>query len=71
LIYTYIYGPDDKKAAEDAAELLDHAYRAQFRADKDALPELAAIYLEVKLAGGAAVFSQKYDKRVTFGYDKE
>jgi uncharacterized protein (TIGR01655 family) len=71
LIYTYLYSADAKEAAEAAAEYQDFVYRAQFRADKDTFPELSAIFLEIKLDDGTLIYSQKYDKRVLFGYDKE
>jgi len=69
LIYTYIY--QDKAQAEDATELLDPVYRTQFRADQEAFPELTAIFLEIRQEDGMAVFSQKYDRRVMFDYEKE
>ena len=70
LTYTYVYDTEEKASAETAAGLLDPVYAAQFRTDKDAFPELAAIYLEVKLGDGTVIFSQKYDKRVEFDYEK-
>lgn len=71
LVYTYLYRTEARGLAEEAAVLQDHAYRAQFRADKDLFPELTAIFLEIKLDDGTVVFSQKYDKRVEFGYEME
>lgn len=69
LVYTYTYDAQARELAEDAAVALDLAYRAQFRADKDACPGLSAIYLEVRLSDGTLLFTQKYDRRVTYGYD--
>jgi len=69
LIYTYTY--EDKSLAEDAAELLDPMYQAQFRADQQARPELTTIFLEVKLEDGTEIFSQKYNQRVVFDYERE
>ncbi|MDR0221767.1 MAG: YxeA family protein [Lachnospiraceae bacterium] len=69
LVYTYTYSAGAKELAEEAAELLDSVYRSQFRADKEAFPELEAIYLEIKLADGAVVFSRKYNDVVRFGFE--
>jgi len=69
LVYTYTY--EDKAQAEDAAELLDPVYTAQFRTDQQAFPEVTAIFLEIRLEGETVVFSQKYDRRVVFDYEKE
>ena len=69
LRYVYVYGADKKAAAEAAAELLDPVYYVQYRTDKDAFPELTAIFLEIRLDDGAEVFSKKYDTRVTFDYE--
>jgi len=67
-VYTYVAG--ERSAAEAAAELLDPVYCVQFRTDKDTFPGLIAIYLEIRLDDGATVFSQKYDTRVEFDYEK-
>ena len=69
LIYTYLFSTGARGLAEAAAELQDHVYRAQFRTDKDKFPELTAIFLEIKLSDGTVVFSEKYNKRVEFGYE--
>ena len=69
LIYTYLYDAGAKDLAEAAAELLDPVYYVQFRTDKDALPELTAIILEVKLTDGTVIYSQKYETRVLFDYE--
>ena len=71
LIYTYLYSTEASDLAEQAAEFQDPVYRAQFRTDKEAFPELTAIFLEIKLDDGTIVFSEKYDKRVKFGYEME
>jgi hypothetical protein len=71
LVYTYTYDVGARDQAEEAALLQDPVYRVQFRTDKDTFPELTAIYLEIKLSDGTTVFSQKYDQRVTFGFDRE
>jgi len=71
LVYTYQYPTGARDLAETAAELQDFVYRAQFRTDKDLFPELAAIFLEIKLDDGTVIFSQKYDQRVEFGYEME
>jgi len=71
LVYTYIYGAEGKTLAEKAADLLDPVYYAQFRTDKDAFKELTAIVLEIKLADETMVFSQEYNTRVVFDYEKE
>jgi len=70
LNYTYVYSGGDRAAAEAAAELLDPVYHVQFRTDKDAFPELAAISLNITLDDGTVIFSQKYDTRVEFDYEK-
>jgi len=70
LIYTYVYGAEEKKLAENAADLLDPVYYVQYRTDKDAFPELASIVLEIKLSDGTTVFKQQYDTRVMFDYEK-
>ncbi|MDR2044576.1 MAG: hypothetical protein LBQ15_09480 [Clostridium sp.] len=69
LVYTYVYSANAKTLAEEAAEFLDPVYRSQFRTDQEAFPELPAIFLEIKLEGGTTIFSQKYDRRVEFGYE--
>jgi uncharacterized protein YxeA len=71
LVYTYTYSVGSREMAESDATLKDYVYRAQFRADQDAFPELTAIFLEVKLEDGTVIFSQKYDQRVTFNFDSE
>ena len=70
LRYAYVFNKGEKAAAEEASILLDPVYYVQFRTDKDALPELTAIYLEIRLDDGTAIFSRKYDKRVEFDYEK-
>ena len=71
LIYKYVYSAYAEELAEDAAELLDPVYSAQFRTDKQAFPELIAIFLEIWLDDGTTIFAQKYDKRVEFDYEKK
>ena len=71
LTYTYLYSAGARELAEAAVELQVPVYRAQFRTDKDTFPELTAIFLEIKLDDGTVIFSEKYDKRVVFNYDKE
>ena len=71
LSYTYVYNSYAKELAEAAAQLLDPVYSVQFRTDKQAFSELTAIFLEIKLSDGTAVFSQKSDTRVTFDYENE
>jgi len=70
LVYTYIYGVEGKTLAEKAADLLDPVYYVQFRTDKDAFPELTSIVLEIKLSDETMVFTQEYDTRVMFDYEK-
>jgi len=70
LSYIYTYNAGERSAVEAAAELLDPVYFVQFRTDKDAFPELTAIYLEIRLDDGTTVFSQRYDTRVEFDYEK-
>ncbi|MDR0221470.1 MAG: DUF1093 domain-containing protein [Lachnospiraceae bacterium] len=70
LIYTYTYSAGAKELAAEAAELLDPVYKSQFRADKEAFPELAAIFLEIKLDDGTVVFTRKYNEIVRFGYEQ-
>jgi len=70
LVYTYLFAAGSREEAEDAAKLLDPVYSVQFRTDKQAFPELDAIFLEIKLDDGTPVFSRKYDKRVEFDYEK-
>ena len=69
LRYIYVFSAGGKAAAEAAAELLDPVYKVQFRTDKDAFPELTAIFLEIRMDDGTVVFSQKYDTRVKFDYE--
>jgi len=69
LVYTYIYGAEAKELALSDSELLDPVYKAQFRTDKEAFPELGAIRLLIKLEDGTVVFSKEYDKLVKFGYE--
>lgn len=69
LVYTYVYSAGAKGLAEESTELLDPVYRSQFRTDKQTFPELSAIFLEIKLDDGTLLFTQKYDKRVEFGYE--
>jgi uncharacterized protein YxeA len=71
LVYTYTYSAGAKELAEEAAELLDPVYKSQFRTDKEAFPELAAIFLEIKLDDGTIVFTKKYNEIVRFGYELE
>jgi len=71
LIYTYVYSGDAKEQAETSAQLLDPVYSVQFRTDKQAVSELTAIFLDIRLSDGTVVFSQKYDTRVTFDYENE
>jgi len=71
LVYTYVYAEDAKESAEAAAQLLDPVYSVQFRTDKDTIPELTAIILRIELAGGTIVYSQKYDTRVMFDYERD
>ena len=71
LVYRYVYSVDSREEAVAAAELLDPVYYVRFRTDKQAFPELTAIFLEVRLSDGTAVFSQKYDTRVTYDYENE
>jgi len=71
LIYTYLYSAEARELAKSDAELHDPVYRAQFRTDKETFPELTAIFLEIKLDDGTVIFSQKYDTRVEFSYEKE
>ena len=52
-------------------DLLDPVYKSQFRTDKLTFPELTAIFLEINLTDGTVIYSQKYDKKVQFGYEKE
>jgi uncharacterized protein YxeA len=61
LVYTYTYSAGAKEQAQEAAELLDIAYQAQFKADKAAFPGLTAISLEVRLDDGAVIASKKYE----------
>jgi len=70
LHYTYIFNTNDKAKAETAATLLDPVYYVQFRTDKDAFPELEAIVLIIKLDDGTVIFSETYDTRVEFDYEK-
>jgi len=70
LIYTYTFGAYAKELAEAASDVLDPVYYVQFRADKKAYPELTAIILDIKLDDGTVIFSQHYDKRVEFDYEK-
>jgi len=70
LIYHYVYDMAEKDLAEAGAGLLDPVYYVQFRADKDAVAELTAIFLKIELADGTEIFSQKYDSRVMFDYEK-
>jgi uncharacterized protein YxeA len=69
LVYTYLYGPGAEPLAQEAAELLPSVYTAQFRTDSAVFPELTAIFLEIQLAGGTVIFSEKYDRQVKFGYE--
>jgi len=71
LIYAYIFEASEKEPAAATAQLLDPVYYVQFRTDKEAFPELTAVFLEVRLAGGEMVFAQKYDTRVEFDYEKD
>jgi len=71
LIYTYSYAAGARELAEVSADLLDPVYLAQFRADKKAVPELTAIFLEIKLEDSTIIFSQRYDTRIEFDYEKE
>ena len=71
LRYIYVYGAGEKAAAEAAAQLLDPVYYVQYRTDREAFPELTAIFLEIRLDGGVEVFSKKYDSRVAFDYESE
>jgi uncharacterized protein YxeA len=71
LLYTYTYSSGAQELAKEAAELLAPVYKAQFRADKEAFPELEAIVLEIKLDDGTVVFSNKYNEKVRFGYEIE
>jgi hypothetical protein len=71
LIYTYTYSAGAKELAEESAELLDPVYKSQFRGDKEAVPELEAIYLEIKLDNGTVIFTQRYNEMVRFGYELE
>jgi len=70
LVYTYVYSAEGKTFAENAADLLDPVYYAQFRTDKDAFPELTAIVLEIMLSDDTMVFTQEYNTRVMFDYEK-
>jgi len=69
LIYTYEYSAGAKELAESVKDLLDPVYSAQFRADQQACPKLAAVYLEIKLDDGTVIFSKKYDQRIVFDYE--
>jgi uncharacterized protein YxeA len=69
LLYAYVYSAKAKEWAEESVQFLDPVYKAQFRTDKQTFPELTAIFLEIKLADGTVIFSQKNDKRVAFGYE--
>ncbi|MCL2747717.1 MAG: YxeA family protein [Oscillospiraceae bacterium] len=70
LLYTYMYSADARELAEGDADLLDPVYAAQFRADQQAVPGLTAISLAIKLNDGTVIFSQKYDMRIEFDYEK-
>jgi uncharacterized protein (TIGR01655 family) len=69
LIYAYLYKTEDRVMAEAAAGFLEPVYRAQFRADNAAFPELTAIVLEIKIDDGTMLFSERYNERVKFGYE--
>jgi len=70
LVYAYTYSSAGKELAQKTVDFLDPVYSVQFRADKQAYPELTAIFLEIKLDDGTEIFSQKYDTRVEFDYEK-
>ena len=69
LVYTYIYGAGEKETALGNVEFLDPVYKSQFRADKEAFPELTAIRLIIKLEDGTEIFSKKYNEKVKFSYE--
>jgi uncharacterized protein (TIGR01655 family) len=69
LIYAYQYKTEDRALAETAIGFLEPVYRAQFRADNEAFPELTAIVLKIRLDDGTVLFSEIYNERVKFGYE--
>ena len=69
LVYSYVYSAGAKELAEKDGEFLSPVYKAQFRTDKQAFPELTAIFLEIKLTDGTIIFSEKYETLVQFGYE--
>jgi uncharacterized protein YxeA len=71
LVYSYVYEPGARGMAEHDAKYISPIYKAQFRTDKQAFPELTAVFLEVKLADGTVILSEKHDTVVRFGYEQK
>jgi len=70
LWFTYTFDNNAKEAAEEAAELLDPVFNAQFRTDKQAFEELTSLTLEIILEDGSEIFTQKYETIIEFDYEK-